>query len=89
MELQANQRTNQLATWSLVASFLGLAMILPIAGSIIGIVFGNRAMDAIEKSGERGGGRAQAAVVFGWFGIVEATIAAIAIGVIIYSAANS
>lgn len=89
MELQANQRTNRLATWSLVASCFGLALLLPIVGSVIGIVFGGRAMNAIEKTGERGGGRAQAAVFFGWFGIVEVSIGLIVVAIILISAAGA
>ncbi len=89
MTLPANQRYNPLATWSLVAAFLGLALILPIVGSIIGIVFGRRAMRTIERTGERGGGAAQAAVVFGWFGIVEVSIVLVFVAIILVSAANS
>ena len=88
-QLPANQRYNRLATWSLVASFLGLALILPIAGSIIGIVFGRRAGRTIEQTGERGGGAAQAAVVFGWFGIVEVSIVLVFVVIIVVAAANS
>lgn len=89
MELQANQRTNRLAIWSLVASFLGLALILPIVGSITGIVFGGRAVKTVEKTGERGGGAAQAAVVFGWFGIVEVSIGLVFLVIILMSAAGA
>jgi uncharacterized protein YacL len=85
----ANQRYNRLATLSIVASFLGLAMLVPIAGSIIGIVFGRRAVRVIDKTGERGGGAAQAAIVFGWFGLVEVTIVAVFVVIILVSAANS
>jgi len=87
--LPASQRSNRLAMWSLIASFLGLALVLPIAGSVIGIVFGRRAVRTIEQSGERGGGAAQAAVVFGWFGIVEVSIVLIFVVIIVVSAANS
>lgn len=89
MELQANQRTNRLARWSLVASFLGMALILPIVGSVIGIVYGGRAVKTIEKSGERGGGAAQAAVVFGWFGIVEVSIGLVFLVIILVSASRA
>lgn len=61
---------NNASVFALVLSLLGLAMLVPIAGSIIGIVFGNRAMDQVEQTGERGGGMAQAAVIFGYFGLV-------------------
>ncbi|WP_291379421.1 DUF4190 domain-containing protein [Demequina sp.] len=89
MDVPANQRTNRSATLALVASFLGLALILPIVGSVIGIVVGGRAMDTIEKTGEKGGGAAQAAVVFGWFGIIEVAIGLGVVAVIVFSAANS
>jgi len=85
----ANQTYNRLATLSIIASFLGLAMLLPIAGSVIGIVFGRRAVRAIEETGERGGGAAQAAIVFGWFGLIEVTIVLIFVAIILVSAANS
>jgi hypothetical protein len=84
----ASQRYNRVATWSLIASFLGLALILPIAGSVIGIVFGRRAMRTIDETGERGGGAAQAAVVFGWFGVVEVSIVLIFVLFILIAAAN-
>lgn len=77
-----------MATWSIVFAVLGLAMILPIGGSVLGIFLGNRALDRIEKSGERGGQAAQAAVVFGWFGVVEGIIAVGAIAFLIIAAAN-
>lgn len=87
--LPAVQPYNRLARWSLVASFLGLALILPIAGSVIGIVFGRRAVRTIAQSGERGGGAAQAAVVFGWFGVVEVSIVLVFVVIMLVSAANS
>ncbi len=78
-----------MATWAIVLSLLGLAMLLPLAGSILGIFFGNKALDRIERSGERGGQSAQAAVVFGWFGIAESLIAIAALTFLIISAANA
>lgn len=85
----ANQRYNRLATVSIITSFLGLAMLVPIAGSVIGIVFGRRAVRTIEETGERGAGAAQAAIVFGWFGLIEVTIVVIFVAIILISAANS
>jgi len=43
-ERPAIARTNKFAAWSLASSFLGLAIILPIAGSILGILGGKRAV---------------------------------------------
>ena len=48
-----------------------------------------RAARTIEQTGERGGGAAQAAVVFGWFGIVEVSIVLVFVVIIVLSAANS
>lgn len=87
--LPMNQQYNRMASLSLIASFLGLALLLPIAGSIIGIVFGRRAASTIERTGERGGAAAQAAVIFGWFGIIEVSIVLIFVVIILVSAANS
>ncbi len=89
MTAPASQRYNRLAMWSLIASFLGLALVLPIAGSVIAIVFGRRAVRSVEQTGERGGAAAQAAIVFGWFGIVEVSIVLVFVVIILLSAANS
>ena len=75
--------------FSFVASLLGLAMVVPIAGSIIGIIFGKKAMDQVEESGERGGGLAQAAVIFGYFGLVTLGLVLIMIAIIVIAARNS
>ena len=75
--------------FSFVASLLGLAMVVPIAGSIIGIIFGKRAMDQVEESGERGGGLAQAAVIFGYFGLVTLGLVLIMIAIIVIAARSS
>ena len=72
-----------------MASLLGLAMIVPIAGSIIGIIFGKKAMDQVDESGDRGGGLAQAAVIFGYFGLVTLGLVLIMFVIIIVAAKNS
>lgn len=85
---QAKKRIEPLAIWAIVFSLLGLAMLVPLVGSIIGIVFGNKAMDRVEKSGDRGGPTGQAAVIFGWFGVFEGVLAIAALALIITAAAN-
>lgn len=82
-------RTNTAAAWSLASSLLGLAMLLPIVGSIFGILGGRRAVKQIDETGEGGGGIAEAAIVFGWFGLVSSSIALIGIVVILVAAARS
>lgn len=80
---------NRTALFAFVLSLLGLAMVVPIAGSIIGIMFGNRAMDRVEGTGERGGGLAQAAVIFGYFGLATVGIVVVFLVIIIIAASNS
>lgn len=80
---------NRTALFAFVLSLLGLAMLVPIAGSIIGIMFGNRAMDRVEESGERGGGLAQAAVIFGYFGLATVGLVLVFFVIIIVAANNS
>ena len=87
--LQDFQRTDHMAVFSMVVSFLGLAMLPPVIGSVLGIVFGGRAAKRIEKTGQRGAGAAQAAVVFGWFGVIESAIVVIFVVIIIVAAARS
>jgi len=80
---------NGAALFSFIASLLGLAMVVPIAGSIIGIIFGKRAMDQVDESGERGGGLAQAAVIFGYFGLVTLGLVLIMVVIILVAAKTS
>ena len=82
-------RTNKVAKWSLASSFLGLAMILPVVGSIVGILGGKKAVRQIDVTGEGGGGIAEAAIIFGWFGLVSSSLGVIGIVAIVVAAARS
>ena len=88
-ERPAMARTNKVAMWSLASSFAGLAMVFPIAGSILGILGGRKAVRQIDQTGEGGGGIAEAAIVFGWFGLVSSSIGLIGIIAIVVAAARS
>ena len=88
-ERPAIARTNKLGAWSLASSFLGLAMILPVVGSIFGILGGKRAVKQIDETGEGGGGIAEAAIIFGWFGLVSSSIGLIGVVAIVVAAARS
>ncbi|MGQ9709301.1 MAG: DUF4190 domain-containing protein [Anaerolineae bacterium] len=60
--------TNGLATASLVLSLLGLVGILPLLGTILGLIFGYSARNQIAQSrGTQGGeGLAKAGIIIGW-----------------------
>ncbi|HRQ40929.1 MAG TPA: DUF4190 domain-containing protein [Chloroflexota bacterium] len=64
--------THTLAIVSLVLSILGLAGILPLVGSIGGIISGRIARQEIVEKPEQysGEGIARAGIVLGWLGIV-------------------
>ncbi len=63
--------TNGTATASLILSILGLIGILPIIGSIIGIILGNNAKKEILASNGTMGGEelAKWGVILGWVGL--------------------
>ncbi len=86
---QMYQRTNSAAKWSLVLSLLGLAVLLPVVGSVLGIQGGKRALKQIDDTGEGGGGIAEAAIVFGWFGLISVGIIMVGVGFIVVAAALS
>jgi len=85
----AIERTNRAAKWSLAFSFMGLALVLPIVGSILAIVGGRRAVRQIDQTGEGGGGIAEAAIIFGWFGLISVAIGIVGISAILISASRS
>lgn len=60
--------TNGLAVASLVLSLLGLLGILPLLGSVLGLIFGYSARNQIAQSrGMQGGeGMAKAGIIIGW-----------------------
>ncbi len=60
--------TNGLAVASLVLSLLGLVGILPLLGTILGLIFGYSARNQIAQSrGTQGGeGMAKAGIIIGW-----------------------
>lgn len=64
----SSPQTNGLAIASLVLSILGLVGMLPLLGTILGLIFGYSAKRQIAQSrGSQGGeGLAQAGVIIGW-----------------------
>ncbi len=70
-------QTHILAIASLVLSILGLLPILPLVGSIAGIVTGYIARSEIRKQPVQylGDGYAKAGIILGWIGIALAVLA--------------
>lgn len=65
----APRPTNGLAVASLVLSILGLVWILPVIGSIAGVIMGHSSLRQIAQRGEGGRGMAMAGTIIGWIGI--------------------
>lgn len=80
-------RTNAMAILSMVSSILGLTL-LPIVGSIVGVVTGHIARRQIRESGEQGLGPATAGVAIGWVGIALLVIAIVVlvVAVVVFGA---
>lgn len=70
--------TNAMAILSMVSSILGLTL-LPIVGSIIGVVTGHIARRQIRESGEQGHGPATAGVAIGYIGLALLLVAVIVV----------
>ncbi len=85
---QTGPTTNSTAVISLILSILGAIGILPLIGSIAGIVTGSMAKNEIARSGgmQTGEGLAQAGVIIGWVGIVLAVLG-ICVALLIVAAA--
>jgi hypothetical protein len=77
----AASRTSGKAIASLILSLLGLVGVLPLIGSILGIIFGNQAKGEIARSGGdlAGEGLAQAGVIIGWVGLALNVIGTICV----------
>ncbi|GAA5030266.1 DUF4190 domain-containing protein [Microbacterium fluvii] len=61
----APAKTNSLAIVSLIASIAGLTVI-PLIGTIVGIITGHMSLSQLKTSGEGGRGMALAGVIIGW-----------------------
>ena len=74
------RQTSGKAIAALILAILGIIGVLPLIGSILGIVLGNSAKAEIRASGgmQEGEGLAQAGVVVGWIGIVLGVLAILA-----------
>jgi hypothetical protein len=77
-EFETQAPTHTLAIVSLVLSILGLIGILPLVGSIGGIVSGKIAQQEIAQNPHMhgGDGMARAGVILGWIGVALAILGA-------------
>ena len=75
------RQTNGKAIAALILAILGLIGVLPLIGSILGIVLGNGARAEIRDSygAQEGDGLAQAGVIVGWIGVAFAVLAVLSL----------
>ncbi len=72
------QKTNALAIVSMIASIVGFIWILPIIGSIAGVIMGHISLSQIKRTNEKGRGMAIAGLIVGYAGLALAVIGIIA-----------
>jgi hypothetical protein len=60
---------NVLAIISLIGSLLGVLFILPLIGSVGGVITGHLSLAQIKQTGERGRGMAVAGLIIGYVGV--------------------
>ncbi|WP_424448056.1 DUF4190 domain-containing protein [Microbacterium arborescens] len=73
------QRTNTLAVVSMIASIVGFIWILPVIGSIAGVVMGHISLSQIKRTNEKGRGMALAGLIVGYAGLVLAIVGIIVV----------
>jgi hypothetical protein len=74
------QKTNALAIVSMIASIVGFIWILPIIGSIAGVIMGHISLSQIKRTNENGRGMALAGLIVGYAGLALAIV-----GVIVFA----
>lgn len=74
------EKTNTLAIVSMIASIVGFIWILPIIGSIAGVVMGHISLSQIKRTNEKGRGMALAGLIVGYAGLALAVI-----GIIVFA----
>ncbi|KAA9087103.1 DUF4190 domain-containing protein [Microbacterium radiodurans] len=68
------QKTNVLAIISMIASIVGIVFILPIIGSIAGVIMGHISLAQIKRTAEKGRGMALAGLIIGYAGLAFAVL---------------
>lgn len=85
----APARTNVLAIISLVASLIGFVLILPVVGSLAGVITGHISLKQIKERGERGRGMALAGVIIGYVTLAFVILFVIGISILIATSAGT
>ncbi len=70
----AQQKTNALSIVSMISSIVGFIWILPIIGSIAGVIMGHISLTQIKRTGEKGRGMALAGLIVGYAGLALAVV---------------
>lgn len=68
------QKTNALSIVSMISSIVGFIWILPIIGSIAGVIMGHISLTQIKRTGEKGRGMALAGLIVGYAGLALAVV---------------
>lgn len=71
------QKTNALAIVSMIASIVGFVWILPVIGSIAGVVMGHISLSQLKRTGEKGRGMAIAGLIVGYVGLALTILGAV------------
>ncbi|WP_159449098.1 DUF4190 domain-containing protein [Demequina sp. NBRC 110055] len=77
---------NALAVVAIVGAVLGIIGLLPVIGSVLGIVCGRIAQRQIAERGQDGGSMARIAVIMGWVGLALALLVILFVVVLIATA---
>lgn len=77
---------NPLAIVAIVSAILGVIGLLPVVGSILGIVCGRIAQRQAAERGQDGGSLARVGVIIGWVGLALALIVVLFVAVLIFLA---
>lgn len=64
-----SSQDNGMGTAAMVLGLLGLICVLPLIGSILGIIFGMIGLRKVDEGSANNRGMAQAGLVMGWIGL--------------------
>ncbi|MGU3356263.1 DUF4190 domain-containing protein [Microbacterium sp. M4A5_1d] len=68
------QKTNTLAIVSMIASIVGFIWLLPVIGSVAGVIMGHISLSQIKRTNENGRGMALAGLIVGYAGLALAIV---------------